>query len=59
MSLKDKAMERLGAEKEADEYHYPEYTKGCWGNPRYELCHICKVRYPIKMAKLMWRVRKR
>jgi len=54
----DKLLEAAGAEKEGDEWHYPEYTKGCWGHPRHKLCYICKIRYPIKMTKMMRRVKK-
>lgn len=51
-------MERIGAEKDMGCWHYPEFTKGCWGSPRHELCTFCKVRYPFKLLGVFRRVRK-
>jgi len=45
-------------EVEADEWHFPKYTKGCWGNPRHNLCWMCKLRVPYKILKLIFRVRR-
>lgn len=37
------------------ERHFPEYTKGCWGQPGHKLCWLCKIRYPVRLGKLVWR----
>lgn len=58
MSLKDRLMRRIGAEREMGCWHFPRFTEGCWGKRTEKLCWCCKVRYPVKLIKLMWRYRK-
>lgn len=49
--------ERGRGEHVSEEYHYPKYTKGCWGRPSERKCWICKVRAPIRIAKVAKRIR--
>jgi len=58
MSITEKLAAHGHGEVEGDEYHFPEYTKGCWGKPGHKLCLLCKVRYPVRLAKVALRVRK-
>jgi len=49
--------DRFG-EIEGGEWHFPKYTKGCWGDHKYKLCWMCKIRAPVKFIKMLNRLRK-
>jgi hypothetical protein len=58
MSITEKLASHGHGAVEGEEYHFPEYTKGCWGKPGHKLCWLCKVRYPVRLAKTVVRVQR-
>jgi hypothetical protein len=55
MSLTEWLAERGIGEMEGDDYHYPEYTHGCWGGRREPLCWLCKFRYIATLFGILTR----
>lgn len=55
MTLTDRLADRGIGEMEGGTYHFPSYTKGCWGQPGRKLCYLCKFRYLGALARIVRR----